>query len=134
MPEVTVELTPRNLARIRNGHTIQLKPTQIGGGSTTLRINDELAKRVAAAMKKNKGVKVQLSAQEIEASGLKSVEPSRRSDVPTRRLLSPLWVQSFAMYSRRSSRRVFLPQPSLWDSQSSQHLPPFWRTDMRRPL
>lgn len=70
MPEVTVELTPRNLARIRNGHTIQLKPTQIGG-STTLKINDELAKRVAAAQKKNKGVKIQLSAQEIEASGLK---------------------------------------------------------------
>lgn len=77
MPEVTVELSARNLARIRNGHTIQLKAAQIGGGSTTLKINDELAKRVSAAMKKNKGVKIQLSAHEIEASGLKLKDVGR---------------------------------------------------------
>jgi hypothetical protein len=70
MPEVKVDLSERNLARIRNGHTIQLKASQIGGG-TTLKINDQLAKRVADAHRKNKGVKIQLSAQEIEASGLK---------------------------------------------------------------
>jgi hypothetical protein len=70
MPEVKVDLSERNLARIRNGHTIQLKASQIGGG-TKIQVNDELAKRVATAMKKNKGVKIQLSAQEIEASGLK---------------------------------------------------------------
>lgn len=71
MPEVKVDLSERNLARIRNGHTIQLKASQIGGGGTTLKVNDELAKRVAAAMKKQKGVKIHLSAQEIEASGLR---------------------------------------------------------------
>jgi hypothetical protein len=72
MPEVAVQLSERNMSRIRNGHTVLLKPTQLGSGSHKLQINDELAKRVGAAMKKNKGVKIQLSAQEIEASGLRS--------------------------------------------------------------
>jgi hypothetical protein len=71
MPEIKVDLSARNLARVRNGHTIQLKASQIGGGGQKLHINDQLAKRVADAQMKNKGVKIQLSAQEIEASGLK---------------------------------------------------------------
>lgn len=71
MVEVSVDLTPRNVSRLRNGHTVQLKHSQIGSGVHKLHINDALAKKIEAALKKQKGVKIQLSAEEIDGSGLR---------------------------------------------------------------
>lgn len=72
MSEFKVALTPRNVSRLRNGHIVQLKADQIGGAmphTHVIKLSGVYAKKLTSAQKKV-GAKIQLSKQEIEASGL----------------------------------------------------------------
>lgn len=73
MSEFKVALTPRNVSRLRNGHIVQLKADQIGGAvphTHVIKLSGVYAKKLTTAQKKKVGAKIQLSKQEIEASGL----------------------------------------------------------------
>ena len=75
-----VALTPRNISRLRNGHTVQLKADQIGGAVShthVIKLSGVYAKKLTLAQKKNAGTKIQLSKQEIEASGLNARDIGR---------------------------------------------------------
>jgi hypothetical protein len=74
LTSVKVKLTPRNVSRLRNGHIVQLKAGQFGEGvyahTHVIQVSGVYAKKLTTAQRKSTGVKVKLSPQEIEASGL----------------------------------------------------------------
>jgi hypothetical protein len=65
-----VDLTDYQFRRLRNGHQIQLKHHQIDGSGLELKLHHENHKKLQKAHRLKKGVRLQLSKEEIEAAGL----------------------------------------------------------------
>ncbi len=68
--QLKLNLSERQRSRLRNGHSIQIKPEQVGSGMP-LHVNPMLHKKIMSAHRRGKGSRLQLSGSEIEASGLK---------------------------------------------------------------
>lgn len=70
--QVPLTLTPGQFKKMRAGHPIQLARHQIGGGAIHkhhLMLHPENAKKVAGAIRRQKGVRIHVSPHEFEASG-----------------------------------------------------------------
>ena len=70
--KVPLTLTESQFKKMRAGHPIQLAHHQIGGGAIHrhhLMLHPENAKKVAGAIRKQKGVRIHVSPYEFEASG-----------------------------------------------------------------
>lgn len=68
---IPLTLTHSQFKKMKAGHPIQLSSSQIGGGMHKhhLMLHPENAKKVAGAIRKNKGVRIYVSPHEFEASG-----------------------------------------------------------------
>lgn len=67
--KVQMHLTHRQAHRLMKGHAIQLKHEHIGRGRHHLMLHHENAKKLQRAHRAGRGARVQLSHQEMEASG-----------------------------------------------------------------
>ena len=69
--KVPLTLTESQFKKMRAGHPIQLAHHQIGGGMYRhhLMLHPETAKKVAGAIRKQKGCRIHVSPHEFEASG-----------------------------------------------------------------
>lgn len=70
MEEVMIDLTPAQLRKMGKAKSIQIKPTMIGSGMKIM-VSPAKAKRVMKAHRLNKGCRLCMTEQEMEASGLK---------------------------------------------------------------
>ena len=64
-----LNLSASQASKLRNGHPIQLKAEQIGEGDE-YQLSESNVKKIVSALQKNKGCRIQLSAEEIEGCGL----------------------------------------------------------------
>lgn len=69
MPEVRVTISKNQADKIRRGHPIQLSRSALSGGNIPLVLHPENHKKVMKAKRLRKGVRLQLSPSEIDASG-----------------------------------------------------------------
>jgi hypothetical protein len=72
MESVQLNLSESQLSKIRNGNTIQIRPDQVGSGMK-FKLNNKSIKKLKNAYEKAKAVRLALSDEEIEGSGLKSL-------------------------------------------------------------
>jgi hypothetical protein len=72
MENVLLNLSDNQLSKLRNGENIQITPSQMGSGMK-FRLNNTNIKKLKNAYEKAKAVRVALSDEEIEGSGLRSL-------------------------------------------------------------
>jgi hypothetical protein len=72
MENVQLNLSDNQLSKLRNGNNIQITPSQTGSG-IRFKLNANNIKKLKNAYEKAKAVRVALSDEEIEGSGLKSL-------------------------------------------------------------
>lgn len=80
-----LNLTKNNLRKINKGENTIIKPQHLKGGSVDIFVSPLKAKKIMRAMSKGKGVKVSLSANELDHSvkhGKGVVLPTRKIRVP----------------------------------------------------
>lgn len=66
MEEMSLDLSPKQLKALKGGKTIQLKPTMMGKGMA-VKMAAPKARKMRSAMKKNKGMRLSMSGDEIQA-------------------------------------------------------------------
>ena len=64
-----LDLSASQASKLRNGHSIQLKPSQIGQGDE-YELSESNVEKIVKALQKNKGCRLQLSASEMDGAGL----------------------------------------------------------------
>ena len=69
MHVVEVSLTPTQARKLVKGKTVQLTKRSLQGGSNWIAVSPALHKRVMKAKRGGKGIRIQLTPDEIEASG-----------------------------------------------------------------
>jgi hypothetical protein len=72
---VTINASPKQLSKLRNGHSVRIKK----GTGFNLIVHPENYHLVSRAFSKNKGIQVKLSPEEIEAN--KGVSPEQHSEL-----------------------------------------------------
>ena len=65
MYEITLSLSKSQASKLSKGLPVQLSDSQLHSNSTKLVVHPENAKKVAKAMKKRKGVRIQMGQDEI---------------------------------------------------------------------
>lgn len=66
MEEMSLDLSPKQLRALKGGKTIQLKPAMMGTGMK-VKMAAGKAKKMRSAMKHNKGMRLSMSGDEIQA-------------------------------------------------------------------
>jgi hypothetical protein len=69
MQSIQLNLSDNQLSKIRNGHAIQIRPDQVGSGMK-FKLNNNSIKKLKNSYEKAKAVRLALSDEEIEGSGL----------------------------------------------------------------
>lgn len=67
-----LDLSQAQLRRLKNGHSVQVKAAQIGSG-VDLKLHPSIEKRLDSARRRMKGMRFQMTKDEMEASGLREV-------------------------------------------------------------
>lgn len=67
MEQVRIQISPKQMSKLRNGHKVRVKPAMEGGGITLL-VSPENFSLVNKAFTRNKGSEIVLSPQEILAN------------------------------------------------------------------
>ena len=70
MESVKVSLSQNQLSKIKRGQPIQISAAGLKGGNLVLKLQPNNMKKVKRAIKNSKGVRIQLSNEEIEGSGI----------------------------------------------------------------
>ncbi len=65
-----LDLSQAQLRRLKNGHAVQIRASQIGSG-VDLSLHPSVEKRLESARRRNKGMRFQMSKDEVEASGIR---------------------------------------------------------------
>ena len=69
MEDITLDLSSRQMSRLRNGHTIQVKPDVVGRGMP-LKLHGSKVRKLHTAARRQKGCRLDMSPEEFEASGI----------------------------------------------------------------
>ena len=67
--EVKMDLTKPQLRKLSKGQTCQLKPAQMAGTGVTLLLSRGKVRKLGTAQRKQKGLRLKMSQEEIERSG-----------------------------------------------------------------
>ena len=68
MEDIQLDLTPRQIRMLKGGRTVQLKPTMMGKG-IVVKVGAPKAKRMRSAMRRQKGMRLSMTPDEIAATG-----------------------------------------------------------------
>lgn len=68
MESVKLDLTARQISKLRNGHPVQLKPSQVGCGME-VKLHASKAKKLHSAARRSKGCRVSMTQEECDMSG-----------------------------------------------------------------
>jgi hypothetical protein len=68
MEKISLDLTTRQISRLRNGHAITVKPEMVGKGMDVM-MSPTKIKRIHSAGSRSKGCRCAMSPEELEASG-----------------------------------------------------------------
>lgn len=69
MEEFKLDLNKRQIRALKGGKIVQLKPACYGKGEINVKLHPEKAKKLKSAMRRNKGMRLSMAQDEIEATG-----------------------------------------------------------------
>lgn len=68
MEDISLNLTERHMGRLRNGHTITIKPEMVGAGMK-VKMDAVKAKKIMSATRRQKGARLALTPEECDMTG-----------------------------------------------------------------
>jgi len=70
MEQLQISISPAQMTEIRKGMPIQIRHGSMGNGDVVISLRSEKAKKMVAAYKRGKGLRIQMDEDEVRASGL----------------------------------------------------------------
>lgn len=69
MEDIALDLSSKQMSRLRNGHTIQVKPGMVGSGMP-MKLHPAKVRKLHSAARRQKGCRLDMTPEEFAASGM----------------------------------------------------------------